>query len=190
MHLSGRQYALSDFPDGAVIQSLLEAEILAVPSLASAFERIEIEGDRVELWFQSLPELAQSMLDTVVRNHHASIDVAKQVKFDAIDKKTDEIIARGYEFAGLRFSTSLEAQARMLGVLLLKDNPLMSYPITWNSLDDNGALTIPDAATVEGFALTGIGYYRAAIDSGTALKDQVRTATTVSEVEAVTDART
>lgn len=114
---------------------------------------------------------------------------SKGAAFAAIDARTDEIISRGFEFQGKRFSTSLQAQARFLAMDQLRSDPLMQFPITWNTNDDLDAINIPDADTLHALVLAGVGYYRAVVDSGSVLKALIRTATSLEEVAAVQDLR-
>lgn len=121
-----------------------------------------------------------------------SLAGVKAAKFQAIDEKTVELIRRGFEFppgSGQRFSLSNEAQSLLLGAYQSRNDPLFTYPLVWNTLDDAGALEIPDAATLYLFYLQATGTVRAHRDSGTALKSQVRAATSVAEVAAVEDTR-
>ncbi len=121
-----------------------------------------------------------------------SLQEAKDFKHAAIDVRTEELIAAGFEFptgSGLWFSLSSHAQRNLQGLDQVRDLPEVIYPVAWNTLDDSAVLSIPDSATAHGFFLTAFAVYRAHLDSGTALKDQVRAATTVAEVDAVVDAR-
>ena len=77
----------------------------------------------------------------------------------------------------------------MMGTHQIKDDPALTYPLDWNTIDDLDVYAIPDAATLDGFYLTGVGTIRAHLDSGTALKTSVRAATTIAEVDAVVDNR-
>ncbi len=61
--------------------------------------------------------------------------------------------------------------------------------MTYNTLDDMGAVSLANAQEVRNFFLTALATYRAAIDSGSALKAQVRAASTEAEVDAVVDDR-
>lgn len=119
-----------------------------------------------------------------------SLDNLKQKKFATIDAKTDEIIARGFSFSGMQFSTSIEAQARGLALDQMRNDPLLQYPVTWNNIDDTDAIQLTNADMVHNFVLSGIAYYRAAVDTGSALKLQIRQAATVTAVLDITDTRT
>lgn len=114
---------------------------------------------------------------------------AKAAKFASIDARTDELIASGFTFASKQFSLSQAAQSRLMGINQVRDDENVTYPIKWNTIDDSDTYSIPDSATVLSFYLTAVGTYRTHVDSGTALKDQVRAATTVAEVDAVVDNR-
>jgi hypothetical protein len=121
-----------------------------------------------------------------------SLSTIKAAKFAAIDERTVDLIRRGFEFppgSGQRFSLSNEAQSLLLGAYQSRNDPLFTYPISWNTLDDSGVLEIPDAETLHLFYLQATGTVRARRDSGTALKSQVRAATTTAEVAAVEDTR-
>lgn len=118
-----------------------------------------------------------------------NLQVLKNAKIKAIDARTDQLIAAGFTFASKQFSLTLSSQSKMIGTHQVKDNPSLTYPIRWNTIDDEDYLDIIDAATLDGFYLTGLGTIRAHLDSGTSLKDQVRAAATVDDVLAVVDTR-
>jgi len=117
------------------------------------------------------------------------LQVAKNAQ---IDQRTQQLIAQGFQFppsTGFIFSLSENAQTSILGLETARLDPAFAYPVNWNSIDDEGLYSIPDAATAHSFYLTALGTIRAWKDSGTALKDQVRAATTPAEVAAVVDNR-
>lgn len=116
----------------------------------------------------------------------------QEAKNAAIDRNTGDLIVQGFQYpptTGLIFSLSPTAQTNLLGLESAADNPAFTYPVDWNSIDDEAVYEIPDAATAHLFYLTALGTIRAWKDSGTALKDQVRAATTPAEVAAVVDNR-
>ncbi len=188
-------FPASVFPDGTAAPHLLAREIAALVGTTDPnpirLLRVETADGEVTLVLENCPdpELFRPSLRQLVTAHRAGLVQVRSARYAEVDAKTDELIARGFPFQGLLFSTSIEAQSRMLGMDALRNDPAMTYPIVFNSLDDEAALTISDAATVHALVLTGIGYYRAVIDSGSALKAQVRAATTVDEVLAVVDPR-
>ncbi len=116
----------------------------------------------------------------------------QETKNGEIDQRTSDLIAEGFQFpptTGLVFSLSAEAQTNLLGLESARLDPAFTYPVNWNSIDDEAVYAIPDADTAHSFYLTALGTIRAWKDSGTALKDQVRAATTPAEVAAVVDNR-
>ena len=122
----------------------------------------------------------------------AALESARARKNAEIDRKTEALLAQGFEFppgSGVRASMSLEAQAKMLAIFTVRDEPETVYPVEWNSLDDGATITLPDSATVRGFVLTAVGTARAIIDGGTSVKNLVRAAQTPEDVEAIVDPR-
>ncbi len=116
----------------------------------------------------------------------------KEQRFEEIDGRTGDLIEQGFEFppeSGLVFSLSREFQLMLSGLNQERDAPEVSYPIEWNTKDDSGKLSLTDASMVRSFYLTAMGTVLARRNSGTALKDQIRAASTVAEVDAVVDER-
>jgi hypothetical protein len=122
-----------------------------------------------------------------------TLDSVKTRWFFQIDRRTSELIAEGFTFAAKTFSLNITAQAALLGMMCAINNPtlapMLTWPVNWNTKDDFNYHAIPDAATFETFYITAMGTYRNWLDTGTALKDQVRAATTIAEVEAIVDPR-
>lgn len=112
---------------------------------------------------------------------------ARDGKYGTIDRKTDALIALGFTHAGKQFSLSLAAQVKLLGTYNARTT--LVYPIIWNMIDDSGTYEIADAAEVEAMYAAALAAIRTALDSGTALKNSVRNATTLAEIEAVVDSR-
>lgn len=157
-----------------------------------AAECVDSDGAETTVRFtNALSPADEAKMQTVFDAHDALL-VCKASLCTAIDARTGALIALGFEFppgGGQRFSLSQEAQSRIMGADSLRLDPLFAYPLSWNTIDDMGVMSLPDAATVHAFCLTAVGTYRAHIDAGTALKDQIRAATTSAEATAVTDDR-
>lgn len=138
-----------------------------------------------------------STLDQVVTDHKAAagaraLAVVKHSKSNEIDARTAQLIEVGFEFppsSGKIFSLSKEFQLMLTGLNQERTAPEVTYPVDWNTKDDSDKLSLVDADMVRSFYMTAVGTVRAHRDSGTALKDQVRAATTIAEVEAVEDTR-
>jgi hypothetical protein len=118
-----------------------------------------------------------------------NLDALKASKFAVIDQRTGELIAEGFSCDGYVFSLSTEAQSRLMGLNQVRDNPAVTYPVRWNSKDDTQVYELYDSDMVLTFYLTAVGTYRAHVDSGTDLKDEVRDAEDTAEVNAVVDTR-
>ena len=133
----------------------------------------------------------QAQIDAIVAAHEGpdSLMCYKAAKYTLIDKRTDELISGGFQYASKIFSLSPNAQAKMMGINQIRNEQEVVYPIRWNTKDDNDYYEIQNANDMKGFYLTGVGTYRYHVDSGTALKDQVRAATSKAEVDAVVDNR-
>lgn len=132
------------------------------------------------------------VLDTVVDDHRAAFSPlprAKAGKIAAIDTRTADLIAQGFTFGGKQFSLSMTAQSKIMGAHQIRDEGAFVYPVEWNTIDDSDKISIPDSATLHGFYLTALGTMRSRLDSGTALKQQVRDATDLAGVAAVVDNR-
>lgn len=116
-----------------------------------------------------------------------NLDNHKQYVFSVIDEGTDKLIDKGMTFSGSVFSLSIYAQARYVSMLTAKQ--YLGYPLEINSLDDNTSVSLTNETEVVMFCLTALAYVRDQVDSGTVLKDQVRVATTVEDLEAIVDTR-
>ena len=133
--------------------------------------------------------------ETLISNYVPNtftLEEMKKCKCDSIDVRTKQLIADGFEFppeSGQYFSLSIPAQINFTNLDRLRDDPILTYPISVNTRDDDGVFEITDSATMRSFFLSGMGVAKGAPDSGTALKNQVRACTTKAEVEAIVDPR-
>ncbi len=148
----------------------------------SAVEGIEprfrvIEGDNVRAM-------------TAAEKDSNHLPAIQKEKMDAIDARTEALIDEGFEYpasSGNILSLSLEAQSNIKGAEHRKSTE--TYPMDWNTKDNMTKVALADAAGVTALFDAALIVKRGHLDSGTALKDQVRAATTVAAVEAITDAR-
>jgi hypothetical protein len=137
--------------------------------------------------------LDQAMLDAgyafagVDNSGESGLEQTKRAKYLAIDTRTEELIDQGFSFAGKVFSLSSNAQKYWIGMMVGKD--LLTYPLVVNTLDDSSTLSVTDAVMVLQMYGTAMGTVKAHLASGTALKDLVRAATTIPEVQAIVDSR-
>ena len=117
------------------------------------------------------------------------LDIYKKKKFDQIDKKTEDLISNGYTFAGERFSLSEDAQTNILALYATKDDPILTYPVTFNTLNDLSYYEAADASIISAMYYAALATKKGYLDSGTALKNQVRSAATINEVDLILDNR-
>jgi len=118
-----------------------------------------------------------------------SLDNYKHLKNSAIDIRTSELIGLGYTFATKQFSLSANAQTNILALFSTKDHPALTYPISYNTLNDEETYYIANSASLEGMYLTALATKKGRLDSGTALKELVRLAINKAEVDAIIDNR-
>ena len=111
------------------------------------------------------------------------------VRYGEIDTKTGELIGQGFTYQGKVFSFSTSAQANLLGLDLTRNDPALTYPITYNTISDDDTYNVVDATDMHNMFLTALGTKKAHIDSGTALKTQVRNAIDVAAVNLIIDNR-
>lgn len=148
---------------------------------------IQVESaSRAEL-FQGLPIDQWSVADGKLVPKPEALVALRAVVCTDIDDGTARLIAAGFTFQGKQFSLSANAQSKLLGMDQLRD--ALTYPIVFNNIDDSDVITLPDANTVHQMALAALATVRAALDSGTALKNQVRAAEDLTAVRAVVDTR-
>jgi len=182
-------FLLSDLKHQDVDAIRLQEEIRAVPELSVPLVAVNVDSTTCQLIFEAhLSDSENSAVRAVVLAHDM-IATWKKRKCDQIDLHTDDLINSGFEFIGHKYSMSIEAQSRMLGMYQLRNEPLMVYPVSWNSLEDDYEIQIVNAQMVSGFFMTAVGTYRAYIDSGTQLKAAVRAATTKQEIDVIVDPR-
>lgn len=111
----------------------------------------------------------------------------KTLRYNEIDVKSIALISEGFVYAGKTFSLSQNAQINLLALEVDKNN--MSYPIKWNTKNDDDKYDITDATDATNFHLTSLNAVKTILDSGTDLKDQIRAAIDKEEVDAVVDNR-
>lgn len=111
----------------------------------------------------------------------------KLLRYQEIDTRSAELISLGYSYQGVVFSLSQNAQINILGMDEVRDE--LTYPVNYNNIDDTVVYSIVDAADVHNMYLTALGTKKAHLDSGTALKNQVRDAVDEAAVQAIIDNR-
>lgn len=110
----------------------------------------------------------------------------KAVKIAAINKKTRALIAAGFQYSGMTFSLSPEAQVTWIGMYNAKGN---ITPVEVGNIDDTGTLVLNSKTEVDDFYEAAQAAVLAARTSGLALKKSVIAATTEAGVDAIVDTR-
>jgi hypothetical protein len=186
-------YAIAtDTANGALNPRSMHAEIEALSFGSAVFQGLTVDDGSFSVVFDIDPSAAEkTSVDNAVAAHSGptSLEVAKSLKAAAIDARTEALISEGFTFSSKQFSLSVNSQLKLIGAFAARSDPAMTYPIKWNNKDDTDTISIADAAGLLSFYLTGVAAMRGHLDSGTALKDDVRAASTVAEVEAITDTR-
>ncbi len=113
---------------------------------------------------------------------------AKRTRCWEIDEKTGALILQGFLHLGKLFSASKVAQSNA-DSMYAKREDLSIYPIRWSTLDNLDAISIDDVVEMDAFHADMMAHVRGHYDSGNTLKDQVRAANTIQEVDDVEDTR-
>jgi hypothetical protein len=156
------------------------------------FKNIVIGFDCLCLEFETEPNQTE---ETSIVNYYNAItesdwlDSYKGQKLQEINNNTDDLIKVGYTYAGLTFSLSEKAQTNILALYSTKDDPVLPYPLVFNTIDDLNSFEAIDATTIANMYYSALATVKGRIDSGTVFKDQIRNATTVAEVDAIQDTR-
>ncbi len=152
------------------------------------FKSINVLGDTFQIIGASVTD--ENLLNTTVASHeHISLSEYKAQRFTEIDEKTKELILQGFLYNGQIFSLSLNAQINIEALHSSRLDPLLTYPITYNTLDDLEVYSIIDAEDLHLMYFTALGTKKSYVDSGTGLKNSIREAQTIAEVQAITDPR-
>jgi hypothetical protein len=113
----------------------------------------------------------------------------KQLRYNEIDKRTGELILQGYVYSSKTFSLSETAQTNILALDNTRDDPALTYPITYNTIDDLDTYSVVDSTDLHNMYLTALATKKSHLDSGTVLKQQVRDAVDKAAVDLVIDNR-
>ena len=118
-----------------------------------------------------------------------SLEEYKELRYKEIDAKTEDKIKLGFSYAGKVFSMSANAQTNILALDNTRDDPAMSYPIIYNTIDDLDSYAVINSTDLHNMYLTALGTKKAWVDSGTNLKDAVRAAIDENAVSLIIDNR-
>jgi hypothetical protein len=118
-----------------------------------------------------------------------TLEEYKQLRYNEIDCKSQELISNGFIYQSKTFSLSTTAQINILGLDEVRNDPALTYPIIYNTIDDLETYDIIDATNLHNMYLSALATKKGILDSGTNLKNSVRNCTTEAEVDAIIDNR-
>jgi hypothetical protein len=179
-------YALATyFADGVAVATLDNAA-----KQLTGWEGIVKDDTNLKFIFSTPPDAAtRAAADGVVASYNYLPDY-KIVKIKELNARTEEMVAKGFLYPpssmGI-FSLSFDNQLNMIGTNVL--STYQTFPIRWNTLDGLSFHDIVDSADLLNMILVAGATKKAIIDSGTALKNQVRDASTIAAVDAIQDNR-
>lgn len=187
----------ADFAEGVHVGNLY-AEIDGVlPDLPLVRIVIDPDGndsDRVDIVFAREPNSAEMTALTndqrlpaggLLAAHDSEL---RESLFEAVDIRTRELIAEGYAYDGSYFSASDAAQIKLLTTVQDANN--LQFPFTLAHLDDEEPpYSIANTTVLEEMLSSLRGHMQSCVNSGEAIKAQIRAASTYAEAAAVEDTR-
>jgi hypothetical protein len=153
---------------------------------------IRFYGDSIECNFDNQLTAGEiTTLDAEVANFVVdNVNEHKQVRYREIDNNTFDLINKGFTYNGKKFPLSAKFQRLYTGLKAALDIMQPSdWPLSLNTKNNKESISIADATEFLTFYGTGVATMRTHHDSGTVIKELVRAATTVAEVDAVVDNR-
>jgi hypothetical protein len=118
---------------------------------------------------------------------YASLDEFKIARFVDIDKRTGEVLARGFVYNSVTISLSA---ASLLKYQTLSTVGLLSAPVTVEAADPlQDPLTLASLLNPAAFLASVNAYLRSVYEAETLLKSAIRASTTAAQIEAVVDSR-
>jgi hypothetical protein len=133
-----------------------------------------------------LVEMDQAEKDVVDTERLPSLKVAKD---EAIDKRTGELIAKGFDYDDHHFSMSSNAQATLSAVAMEARMNDLTYPAKVSTADESVEYEIGDQPALRALYRAFNTRLRNRLQSGRTIKKEVRDATTKAELDAIVDPR-
>ena len=127
-------------------------------------------------------------MERVIKYDLTTLVGKKVFRVDEVNTRTGVLVAEGFTYdTDKTFSLSATAQSNLHG--LRADAALLPYPYSWNTIDDLDEYDIADEADALAFYGAAFGTVAAHRGGGTVLKQAIRAATTMEELDAVIDER-
>jgi len=183
-------------PSGIFAACLAQEVRAALPAVAFTVRNTRADVNVSVIVDAGLSAEDEATLNATVAAHKAE-SAARQLasrkmnKCAEIDGRTSDLIAEGFTHAGIVFSLSANAQSYWTNLYQARAifTATGGYPLRVNALDDSESYAVPDEADVEALYVAALGAVSGALGRGTFLKDSVRAAVTVEDVDAIQDTR-
>ena len=176
---------------GTVIASRLHEDINSTLNTECTGVSVNIPEDgQVQIEFaQELSTNEKTTLATLVVEHvQILLDEEKKKHYRDIDREIERRIRAGFEYPGAsnrRFSLSVNAQLKWAGLVVSKD--MIPYPLRVPTIDDSDYHDIQDATEVANMWQYAVGTVKQHISDGTNAKENIKMATTHSEINTIKD---
>ncbi len=117
------------------------------------------------------------------------LGLSRQNKISEIDSTTHGLIISGFKHKDNLLSSSENSQLKWTAILNMDNLGLVTYPITVSLKDDSALYKVVDQAELRTIYATMVGTGKIHHDSGEVLKTQVRNATTLKDIDEISDNR-
>lgn len=118
-----------------------------------------------------------------------SLDELKDIRKSLIDHRSAELIAEGFDYTGVKFSMSTNAQANNLGLHKDKDAAHLTYPFVYASKDNKQFVTINNSSEMNSMYLSAFSHKMSILGAGNVLKQSIHNAVDKAAVDAIVDNR-
>lgn len=182
------------YPTSAVSTSVdadkLHKEIMGKSGLAKKFNKVYVSGSTIHLEFfrkgTTLTAAQKTTLDNLITAHDGDpLPDLRDKRYAEIDAQTQKLIDKGFTFDNKKFSLSINAQANWTRLKALESS--LTWPVKISTKSANGYdLT---QANLAGFMAAAHTAIHGHLESGRALKKQVKNATTETAIKNVIDNR-
>lgn len=170
-----------------------KADYMIAPDVSAVIDvATKIATVRPRYWdFDDVNNVVKEMTQAqkeVVDADAANLVPSQSAAYAAIDKRTGELITAGHTYNTKTYSLSENAQKKLIEWRIKADSGDETAR-TATTLDNTDTVVLVDAAAVIVFTDAAFSAIQVHLDSGDALRAQVRAATNISAVEAVDDNR-
>ncbi len=118
-----------------------------------------------------------------------SLEYYKTLKFSEIDARSRALISEGFLYDGLVFSLSTSMQANLATFIQMDNFSYVSYPVVLSTIDNLGTVEIQNQGELRQFDKDAFTQVSAILVPGNNIKQQVRDALTINDVNAIVDTR-